>query len=189
MKSEHDNPNNGLLLCKSKNKIVAEYTLGDKSQPMGVAEYKLLALLPPELSLIEQLDAYQKPLYPAESHHGIDIDALSQANVLFAVARNDAGRAVACGALVIETAHAELKRMYTLPDQRGKGVAGAVLALLEGTETSAGCRTFMLETGYLQLEAIAFYERAGYRRRGPFGDYQDDPNSVFMEKRLPAPRT
>ena len=38
-------------------------------------------------------------------------------------------------------------------------------------------------------EAIAFYERAGYRRRGPFGDYQDDPNSVFMEKRLPMAQT
>jgi predicted nuclease of restriction endonuclease-like (RecB) superfamily len=49
VKSEHDNPTIGLLLCKSKNKVVAEYALGDKSQPMGVAEYKLLESLPPEL--------------------------------------------------------------------------------------------------------------------------------------------
>jgi YhcG PDDEXK nuclease domain len=49
VKSEHDNPSIGLLLCKSKNKIVAEYALGDKSQPMGIAEYKLLESLPPEL--------------------------------------------------------------------------------------------------------------------------------------------
>ena len=60
VKSEHDNPTIGLLLCKSKNKVVAEYALGDKSQPMGVAEYKLLESLPPELQTslpsIEQIE-------------------------------------------------------------------------------------------------------------------------------------
>lgn len=60
VKSEHDNPTIGLLLCKSKNKIVAEYALGDKSQPMGVAEYKLLESLPVEfqtsLPSIEQIE-------------------------------------------------------------------------------------------------------------------------------------
>ena len=49
VKSALDNPSIGLLLCKSKNKIVAEYALGDKSQPMGIAEYKLLESLPAEL--------------------------------------------------------------------------------------------------------------------------------------------
>ncbi|OFA16856.1 hypothetical protein A4U49_05225 [Acidithiobacillus ferrivorans] len=60
VKSEHDNPTIGLLLCKSKNKIVAEYALGDKSQPMGIAEYKLLESLPAELQTslpsIEQIE-------------------------------------------------------------------------------------------------------------------------------------
>lgn len=49
VKGEHDNPTIGLLLCKSKNKVVAEYALGDKTQPMGIAEYKLLESLPAEL--------------------------------------------------------------------------------------------------------------------------------------------
>ena len=60
VKSEHDNPTIGLLLCKSKNKIVAEYALGDKTQPMGIAEYKLLESLPVELQSslpsIEQIE-------------------------------------------------------------------------------------------------------------------------------------
>ncbi|OGT88188.1 MAG: hypothetical protein A2286_03080 [Gammaproteobacteria bacterium RIFOXYA12_FULL_61_12] len=60
VKSEHDNPTIGLLLCKSKNKVVAEYALGDKSQPMGIAEYKLLESLPAELQTslpsIEQIE-------------------------------------------------------------------------------------------------------------------------------------
>jgi predicted nuclease of restriction endonuclease-like (RecB) superfamily len=60
VKSEHDNPTIGLLLCKSKNKIVAEYALGDKTQPMGIAEFKLLESLPAELQSslpsIEQIE-------------------------------------------------------------------------------------------------------------------------------------
>jgi predicted nuclease of restriction endonuclease-like (RecB) superfamily len=60
VKGEHDNPTIGLLLCKSKNKIVAEYALGDKTQPMGIAEYKLLESLPDELQTslpsIEQIE-------------------------------------------------------------------------------------------------------------------------------------
>lgn len=60
IKHELDNPTIGLLLCKSKNKIVAEYALADKSQPMGIAEYKLLESLPAELQTslpsIEQIE-------------------------------------------------------------------------------------------------------------------------------------
>ncbi|MFF7707952.1 PDDEXK nuclease domain-containing protein [Pseudomonas sp. NPDC007930] len=49
VKNDLDNPTIGLLLCKSRNKIVAEYALSDKSQPMGIAEFKLLEALPAEL--------------------------------------------------------------------------------------------------------------------------------------------
>ena len=60
VKAEQDAPTIGLLLCKSKNEVVAEYALGDKSQPMGVAEYKLLESLPKELQTnlpsIEQIE-------------------------------------------------------------------------------------------------------------------------------------
>lgn len=49
VKGEHDNPTIGLLLCKSKNRIVAEYALGDKARPMGIAEYRLAESLPTEL--------------------------------------------------------------------------------------------------------------------------------------------
>ena len=49
MKGEHDNPTIGLLLCKTKNKVVAEYALGDKTQPMGIAEYRLVESLPAAL--------------------------------------------------------------------------------------------------------------------------------------------
>jgi len=60
VKGEHDNRSIGLLLCKGKNKLVAEYALSDKSQPMGIAEFKLLQDLPVELQAslpsIEQIE-------------------------------------------------------------------------------------------------------------------------------------
>jgi predicted nuclease of restriction endonuclease-like (RecB) superfamily len=49
VKTEQDSATIGLLLCKSKDKIVAEYALGDKSQPMGIAEFKLLESMPANL--------------------------------------------------------------------------------------------------------------------------------------------
>ena len=60
VKAEQDNPSIGLLLCKSKNKVVAEYALGDTALPIGVAEYRLMDSLPPELQTslpsIEQIE-------------------------------------------------------------------------------------------------------------------------------------
>ncbi len=60
IKAEQDTATIGLLLCKSKDKVVAEYALGDKTQPMGIAEYKLLESLPETLKTnlpsIEQIE-------------------------------------------------------------------------------------------------------------------------------------
>jgi predicted nuclease of restriction endonuclease-like (RecB) superfamily len=65
IKSDQDNPSIGLLLCKSKNKVVAEYALGDKNQPIGIAEYKLqealLAELETDLPSIEQIERELQP--------------------------------------------------------------------------------------------------------------------------------
>lgn len=65
IKGDQDNASIGLLLCKSKNKVVAEYALNDKSQPMGIAEYKLQEALPAELETdlpsIEQIERELQP--------------------------------------------------------------------------------------------------------------------------------
>jgi putative acetyltransferase len=137
---------------------------------------------PDVVSLIEELDAYQKPLYPLESHHGVDIAALRGPNVVFAVVRSSDGRAVGCGAVVLREQYGELKRMYVQPGSRGHGLGEALLAFLEAEGRAAGLRVFKLETGNRQLEAIELYSRSGYVRCGPFGGYAEDPNSVFMSK-------
>lgn len=49
LKTEQDNPSIGLLLCKSKNDLVAEYSLKDMSTPIGVSEYRVTCNLPREL--------------------------------------------------------------------------------------------------------------------------------------------
>lgn len=142
---------------------------------------------PEVLRLIDALDAYQKPLYPAESHHGIDLQALMRPEVLFAVARGDDGAALGCGAVVVGPELGEVKRMFVDPAARGGGLARRLLAFLEQQAGERGCRRFALETGYLQAEAIGLYRRCGYETCGPFGDYADDPNSVFMRKGWGAP--
>jgi putative acetyltransferase len=139
---------------------------------------------PEVVRLIDELDAYQKPLYPPESHYGIDMDALMQPHVLFAVARSDSGEAVGCGAAVLNDGWGEIKRMFVRPALRGRGVAQGIIAFLERSVRERGFALMRLETGVSQPEALRFYENAGYVRRGPFADYPDDPLSVFMEKAL-----
>ncbi|OZI56653.1 GNAT family N-acetyltransferase [Bordetella genomosp. 4] len=137
---------------------------------------------PGVLKLIEDLDAFQIPLYPAESHHGVDIATLSQPNVLFAVVRDENNIPIACGAILLTANYGELKRFYAVPSHRGKGIAQELLSFLEEQAGIKGCTNFVLETGNLQPAALAFYARCGYERCEPFGEYVDDPNSIFMHK-------
>jgi putative acetyltransferase len=95
------------------------------------------------------------------------------------------GRPVACGALrPMDEFAAEIKRMYVVPEQRGRGLSKLVLAELERRAAAIGYRAVRLETGTRQPEAIALYERAGYRRIPNFGIYADNPLSVCYEKEL-----
>ena len=141
---------------------------------------------PAIIQLISALDAYQGSLYPAESNYHLSVEALKAPNVLFAVARDDEDAVIGCGAIVLFDGYGELKRMFVPPEQRGRGVAKAVMALLEAHAVQRNCRLLRLETGIYQPEAHGLYARAGYRRRGPYGDYPDDPLSVFMEKTIAA---
>jgi putative acetyltransferase len=139
---------------------------------------------PDVIALVDALDAFQKALYPPESHHGVDIGVLLQPNVLFAVARDEQGQAIGCGAIILHAGHGELKRMYVPPAQRGKGVGRELLTFLERQALGRGCVRLRLETGVRQPEALTLYERSGYVARRPFGGYFEDSNSVFMEKML-----
>ena len=139
---------------------------------------------PDVATLIAALDAYQAPLYPAASNHLLDMDSLCRPNVLFAVARDAAGEAVGCGAIVLHAEFGEIKRLFVQPHVRGGGIAWQLLAFLEDAAKQRGYSLFMLETGIRQHEALGFYARAGFIERGPFADYKEDPLSVFMYKQV-----
>ena len=139
---------------------------------------------PEVIALIAALDAYQDTLYPPEARYALDLAALKQPNVAFAVARDAGHQAVGCAAVVVDGTQGELKRMYLRPAARGQGLAQQLLRVLEAAAASKGCRQLCLETGPYQAEALAFYARQGFVRRGPFGSYPDHPLSVFMVKAL-----
>lgn len=79
---------------------------------------------------------------------------------------------------------AETKRMYVARAHRGRGLARAVLAHLEGTAAAAGAEVMILETGTAQPEAMALYESSGYVRIPPFGHYAAYPSVRCYGKRL-----
>jgi GNAT superfamily N-acetyltransferase len=92
---------------------------------------------------------------------------------------------VACGAIKEYDPQAmEVKRMYTLPESRGKGFASKVLAELERWATELSYKKCVLETGKRQPEAIKFYKKSGYKIIPNYGQYAEVENSVCFEKRL-----
>lgn len=107
---------------------------------------------------------------------------------IFIVAYVDS-KPVGCGALR-ELKHpdypgdAEVKRMFVVPDKRGRsfGVAPAILKALEERARSRGWRTLLLETGTLQPDAIRFYTREGYTPIPNFGAYAGEELSVCFQR-------
>ena len=135
-------------------------------------------------AMLDKLDAYCAALYPAESNHLMDIASLLEGGVLFLVARDVDGAARGCAALVNRDGYGQIKRMFVDETQRGKGTGRQLLEHLAMFARMAGVRSLMLETGIRQPEAIRLYERFGFTRCEPFGDYRPDPLSLFMVKQL-----
>ncbi|MGH8855377.1 MAG: GNAT family N-acetyltransferase [Telluria sp.] len=135
-------------------------------------------------AMLDQLDAYCAALYPAESNHLMDVAALLREDALFLVARDVGGQAVGCAALVNRGTYGEVKRMVVAQACRGRGTGQQLLEHLAMFARMAGVRILRLETGIHQPEAIRLYERFGFTRCDPFGEYRPDPLSLFMEKSL-----
>jgi putative acetyltransferase len=150
-----------------------------------------IAIEPPRTPEIEDLlrlgDEFAFSLYPAESCYLLDVSELERPGVTVFVGRDSAGRALGMAALVEKSdGTAELKRMFVHEDARGQGLASALMDRLEAAASAAGVHTIQLETGPLQLAAIALYERRGYARIPNFGPYVGDEFSVCYAKPLPA---
>ena len=136
------------------------------------------------VKLTEESSALMRSLYPEESNHFTDPGELGgDGNLLLGAFMGDV--AVGCvGYLRTGPGEAEIKRLFVSPDYRGRGIATALMRLVEARALSDGIRVIRLETGAKQPEPIGLYERLGYCQRGPFGHYREDPLSVFFEKTL-----
>ena len=131
-------------------------------------------------SYFDELDRRFPAGFDPGDHH--DQEQMAPGAGAFVVATSD-GRPVACGGVLeLEPEIAEIKRMWVHPDWRGAGLGSRLLRHLEQVAADLGYPTVRLDTNGTLVEAIAMYERAGYRH---IGRYNDNPYAeAWFEKRL-----
>ncbi len=139
---------------------------------------------PDAVQLIAELEAVLSPMYPQESRHGYSVEKLIREGVAFFVTRHDGAPAGCGGIQLYGTEYGEVKRMYVRPEFRGLGLGKLMLDHLAAYARQRGVTVLRLETGIHQTDAIALYERYGFQRRPPFGEYREDPLSVYYEKHI-----
>jgi GNAT superfamily N-acetyltransferase len=133
-------------------------------------------------ALVAELEAYLAALYPIKARHGLSVARLLEENVAFFLLRYD-GLPAGCGGVkCFGKSYAELKRMYVRPGFRKIGLGKRILEYLEAYARNQNVPIIRLETGIYQKAAIRLYERMGYQKREPFGDYEDGPFNLFYEK-------
>jgi GNAT superfamily N-acetyltransferase len=135
------------------------------------------------IELVKQLDA------DLAERNGQDHSFYSQFNkidlILHAVVAYEEEQPLACGAIKELTPQImEVKRMYTVPAHRGKGIAGKVLHELEQWAAELSYTKCILETGKKQPEAIQLYQKSGYHIIPNYGQYAGIENSVCFEKQV-----
>jgi putative acetyltransferase len=123
---------------------------------------------------------------PPESVHALDIDGLRKPEITFWTVWEN-GELMGCGALKeLDQQHGEVKSMRTSLRHRRKGVARNLLNYILEEAQRRGYRRLSLETGSQKefQPAHKLYASCGFNFCGPFTDYVDDPNSVFMTRAL-----
>jgi len=138
---------------------------------------------PAARALLESSQALMRELYNPEDNHFLSVDELCAPHIAFFVAKLD-GITQGCGALATMDGYGEIKSMFVTPESRGNGLGDALMAQIEGTARAQSLRFLRLETGDTLVSAQKLYARHGFTERGPFGDYQSSPYSLFLEKAL-----
>jgi putative acetyltransferase len=123
---------------------------------------------------------------PPESMHALDLTALRKPEITFWSVW-DGNELAGCGALKeLDRQHAEIKSMRTSSTHLRKGVASTLLEHMIGEARRRNYRRLSLETGAQPSfePAHRLYAKFGFKHCRPFGDYIEDPNSVFMTREL-----
>lgn len=141
----------------------------------------------PEIhALLEEHLRNMRELSPPESVHALDLEKLRRPGITFWSAW-DGSLLLGCGALKeLDAGHGEVKSMRTPRALRRRGAGRAILTHIIDVARSRGYGRLSLETGSGEAfePARRLYEAFGFVRCGPFGDYAEDPNSLFMTMRL-----
>ena len=137
-------------------------------------------------SLLNEHLRSMRSLSPPESVHALDLAKLHAPDITFWSAW-DGALLLGCGApKELDRVHGEVKSMRTPNSHRRRGAGRAILAHIVEVARSRGYERLSLETGSMEAfkPAQTLYESFGFAYCGPFGDYREDPNSVFMTLRL-----
>lgn len=141
----------------------------------------------PEIhALLSEHQRDMHALSPPESVHALDLERLRKPEITFWSAW-DGSALLGCGALKqLDPEHGEIKSMRTPSASRRRGAGRAILAHILQEARARGYSRLSLETGAMEafLPAQRLYESVGFTYCGPFGEYSEDPNSVFMTLRL-----
>jgi len=135
------------------------------------------------ITLVKQLDNFLAELDGEEHAFYNSLNKIDKIKHVVVVYDND--KPVACGAMrEFSKTAMEVKRMYTLPEWRGKGLASIVLKELENWAAELSYQKCVLETGKRQPEAIGLYKKSGYQIIPNYGKYINVENSVCFEKAI-----
>ncbi|BAY41695.1 acetyltransferase, GNAT family protein (plasmid) [Nostoc sp. NIES-2111] len=123
---------------------------------------------------------------PPQSVYALDLEALRSPDITFFSAW-EAEELLGCGALKqLDLRTGEIKSMRTAKAHLRRGIASKILEHIIREAQRRGYECLNLQTGSLPAfaPARALYTRYGFKYRDSFGDYDNDPNSVFMAKKL-----
>ena len=134
-------------------------------------------------TLVKNLDAYLK-VVDGDDHEFYNqynnIDVLK--HVVIAYSENEP---IGCGAFKkFDNTSVEIKRMFTLPEHRGQGIANKILNELEIWAKETSYKSCILETGKKQTEAVQFYNKNNYIVTLNYGQYKNIDNSLCFKKML-----
>jgi len=135
------------------------------------------------IELVKYLDAYLAEKDGDEHSFYSQFNKIDKMRHVVVAYEND--KPVGCGAIKEYSSNTmEIKRMYTLPENRGKGIASKVLTELEIWTAELSYEKCVLETGKRQPEAIELYKKNGYKLIPNYGQYAGIENSLCFEKEI-----